>query len=75
VDQEYLRRLLAPTMLIAAQNDSVSVRKNQDALEHIRGTKRLELVPADALFANQHTLHEVGRLAGEWFAHWLVPIV
>lgn len=73
--QEYLRRLLAPTMLIAAQNDSVSVRMNQDALEHIRGTKRLELVPADALFANQHTLHEVGRLAGEWFAHWLVPIV
>ncbi|HZU03525.1 MAG TPA: hypothetical protein VFA10_27920 [Ktedonobacteraceae bacterium] len=73
--QEYLRRLLAPTMLIAAQNESVSVRMNQDALDHIRGAKRLELVPADALFANQHTLDEVARLAGEWFAHWLVPIV
>lgn len=73
--QEYLPRLLAPTMFIAAQNDSVSVRMNQDALEHIRGAKRLELVPADALFANQHTLDQVARLTGEWFAHWLVPIV
>ncbi len=73
--QEYLSRLLAPTMLIAAQNDSISVSMNQDALEHIRGAKRLELVPADSLFANQYALHEVARLAGEWFARWLVPIV
>ena len=73
--KEYLRRLLAPTMLIAAQDDSVSVRMNQDALEHIRGVKRLELVPAESLFANQSTLHEVGRLPGEFFARWMVPIV
>lgn len=73
--QEYLPRLLAPTMLIAAQNESVSVSMNQNALEHIRGAKRFELVPAASLFANQHTLDEVACLARQWFAHWLMPIV
>ncbi len=61
--EKYLRRLLAPTMLIAAQNASVSVSMNQEALEHIRGANRLELVPADSLFASQYMLHEATRLA------------
>jgi hypothetical protein len=47
---------------------------NQRALRHLRGTKELIIVPsATHLFEEPGALEEVARLAGEWFARYLVP--
>jgi putative phosphoribosyl transferase len=74
--QDYLRSILAPTMLIVAQNDTAPVRRHQDTLEQLTVDKQFEQIPGvGSLFENWHALDEVARLAGQWFSRWLIPIV
>jgi dienelactone hydrolase len=74
--QEYLSRILAPTMLIVAQNDTAAVRRHQDTLGQLTVDKQFEQIPdVSSLFESAHALNEVARLAGQWFTRWLIPIV
>ncbi|GHO83515.1 dienelactone hydrolase family protein [Dictyobacter formicarum] len=73
---EYAPRVLAPTLLLAAEGDKDAVEHNRRLLDLLTSEKKLEIVPGEAaLFENQHGFDEVARLVGGWFAHWLVPIV
>jgi putative phosphoribosyl transferase len=74
--QEYLSRILAPTMLIVAQNDTATVRRHQDTLGQLTVDKQFEQIPGvSSLFEDTRALNEVARLAGQWFTRWLIPIV
>lgn len=73
---EYAPRVLAPTLLLAAEGDKDAVEHNRRLLDLLTSEKKLEVVPGEAsLFETQHGFDEVARLVGGWFAHWLVPIV
>ena len=74
--QDYLSRILAPTMLIVAQNDTAAVKRHSDTLGQLTIDKQFEQIPnVSSLFENAPALDEVARLAGQWFTRWLVPIV
>jgi putative phosphoribosyl transferase len=74
--QDYLSRILAPTILIVAQHDTAAVRRHQDTLGQLTVDKQFEQIPdVSSLFENAHTRDEVARLAGQWFTRWLTPIV
>jgi putative phosphoribosyl transferase len=52
------------------------VDMNREALEQIRGEKRLEIVPgATHLFEEPGALERVAWLAASWFVHYLGPVV
>jgi putative phosphoribosyl transferase len=69
-----LSRVQAPTLLIVGGNDVPVIGLNQEALEQLRVTKRLEIVPgATHLFEEPGTLEEVARLARSWFQRYLTP--
>ena len=71
-----LRRILAPTMLIAAQQDTNAVQQNQQALEGLTQPTRFEQIAGvNALFSSQDSIGRIAQLAGEWFAQHLEPIV
>ncbi|GCE19796.1 dienelactone hydrolase family protein [Dictyobacter kobayashii] len=73
---DYAPRVLAPTLLLAAEGDQEAVDHHRRLLEGLQAEKQLEIVPGEAsLFENQHAFDEVARLVGGWFSHWLVPIV
>ncbi|GLV58937.1 DeoR family transcriptional regulator [Dictyobacter sp. S3.2.2.5] len=73
---EYAPRVLAPTLLLAAEGDKDAVEHHRHLLDLLTGEKKLEIVPGEnALFENQRGFDEVARLVGGWFAQWLVPIV
>jgi dienelactone hydrolase len=68
----YLSRVRAPTLLIVGQQDDVVVELNRAALQHLRGEKRLEIVPgATHLFEEPGTLEAAARLARDWFERYL----
>ena len=74
--EDALRRILAPTMLIAAQQDTNAVQQNQQALENLTQTKRFEQIPGvNTLWTSQDSIARIAQLAGEWFAQHLEPIV
>lgn len=74
--REHLGDILAPVLLIAAGSDRNAVQANQDALAALKGQKEFETIAGvSALFANQRSIDEVIRLAGEWFTRWLVTII
>jgi putative phosphoribosyl transferase len=61
-----------PTMLIVGSRDEDVLQLNREALEHLPGTKRLEIVEgASHLFEEPGTLEEVARLARDWFHAYL----
>lgn len=71
-----LPRVTAPTLLIVGGNDFPVVDMNREALEQIRGEKRLEIVPgATHLFEEPGALELVARLAASWFVRYLDPVV
>ncbi len=70
---KHLGSVLAPTLLIAAENDEHAVKANQEALAALKGQKEIGTVAGD-LFADQNSVDEVIRLAGAWFTRWLVTI-
>ena len=70
------RRILAPTMLIAAQQDTNAIQQNQQAMESLTQTKRFEQIAGvNTLFSSKESITRIAQLAGEWFAQHLEPIV
>lgn len=67
-----LRRVQAPTLLIVGERDIPVIRKNQDAMGHMRAPVELRIVPgATHLFEEPGALEEVARLAREFFLRHL----
>ena len=62
-----LPRVQAPTLLIVGGNDEVVIEMNRDAMQQMRATVKLEIVPgATHLFEERGTLEQVSRLAVGW---------
>jgi putative phosphoribosyl transferase len=69
-----LPRVTAPTLLVVGENDDTVRKLNQDALQKMRTTGELVIVPrATHLFEEPGTLEEVARLAARWFTRYLHP--
>ncbi|MFZ5931969.1 MAG: dienelactone hydrolase family protein [Pseudomonadota bacterium] len=69
-----LRRVTAPTLLIAGGQDFEVLSLNQAALAELRCAKALEIVPgATHLFEEQGALEQVIELARDWFLAHLRP--
>ncbi|MGZ6290207.1 MAG: dienelactone hydrolase family protein [Bdellovibrionota bacterium] len=63
-----LRSVTAPTLLIVGGEDYGVIELNQEALDALTCTKRLEIVPgATHLFEEPGTLERVAELATGWF--------
>ena len=69
-----LARVAAPTLLVVGGRDEIVLDLNRRALEELRCTKRLEVVPgATHLFEEPGALDAVAALARDWFARCLAP--
>ncbi|MDR5710103.1 MAG: alpha/beta fold hydrolase [Armatimonadota bacterium] len=67
-----LPRVRAPTLLIVGGADLPVLALNEEALQHLRCEKRLEVIPgAGHLFEEPGALEAVARLAAEWFGRYL----
>ena len=70
-----LPEVIAPTLLIVGGFDTPVIQMNRDAMKHMRGEVKLEIVPgATHLFEEPGTLERVANLAGDWFAYYLRPV-
>lgn len=70
---EDLPSVQAPTLLIVGGDDNVVITLNQEALNRLRCTKELVIIPgATHLFPERGALEEVARLAQRWFSRHLV---
>ena len=59
------------TLRVGGLDDTV-IELNRQAYEELKTEKHLEIVPgATHLFEEPGTLHEVARLAGQWFGRCL----
>ena len=64
-------RVTAPTLCIVGALDSTVLELNATALRDMRAIRELVIVPgAGHLFEEPGALHEVSRLAGQWFARY-----
>jgi putative phosphoribosyl transferase len=67
-----LHKVKAPSLLIVGGDDFGVIELNEEALDALVCTKKLEIVPhATHLFEEPGCLEEVTRLAAEWFVHFL----
>jgi len=67
-----LRRVKAPTLLIAGGEDEQVIELNREALAEMRCEKEIAIVPgATHLFEEPGALEEVSSLALNWFARHL----
>ena len=65
---EALARVRAPTLLIVGEEDRSGIEFNRSALARLSCEKDLAVVRGGTnLGEQQHTLHEVARLAARWF--------
>ncbi len=72
---EFLGRVRRPTLLIVGQRDTVVIELNREAMEHLAGEARLEIVPgASHLFEEPGSLEQVASLAKDWFLLHVRPI-
>ena len=63
-----LANVRSPTLLIVGSLDDVVIELNRQAYENIHAEKHLAIVDgATHLFEEPGTLHEVARLAAQWF--------
>lgn len=68
----YLTQVRAPTLLIVGSADPLVLDLNQDALDRMRGPRKLSVVPgATHLFEEPGALEQAARLAGEWLTRHL----
>jgi dienelactone hydrolase len=68
-----LPQVRAPTLLIVGGADEPVIGMNKEALDRLQAEARLEIVPgATHLFEEPGAMEEVARLAGEWFARYLI---
>ena len=71
VDSAVRARVSAPTLCIVGALDREVLELNADALRDMRAIRELVIVPgAGHLFEEPGALHEVSRLAGQWFARY-----
>ena len=67
-----LTGVLAPTLLIVGGLDTTVLHMNREAMGHIRGEVRLEIVAgATHLFEEPGALEQVAFLSGQWFVRHL----
>ena len=67
-----LTRVRAPTLLLVGGNDHAVIEMNRTALDQLRCSKHLEIVPgASHLFEEPGALEDVGRHARDWFERHL----
>lgn len=65
----YLDAVTVPTLLLVGGADGVVIDLNREALDALRCTKKLEIIPgATHLFEEEGTLEQVAELAADWFA-------
>lgn len=70
-----LLRVKIPTLLIVGGRDTPVIEMNQEALDKLRGEKKMVIIPgATHLFEEPGTLEEVARLAADWFVLYLGKI-
>lgn len=73
--RDYVPRVLAPTLLLAAEGDHAAVQANQELGNVLQARKSIEVIAGeDSLFASEHGFAEAVRLIGGWFTQWLIPI-
>jgi len=72
---EALARVRAPTLMIVGGNDFGVIELNESARKALVNCEsQLAIVPgATHLFEERGKLEEVARLAGDWFARFLLP--
>ncbi|MCU1242840.1 MAG: putative phosphoribosyl transferase [Candidatus Acidoferrum typicum] len=64
----YLPNVQAPTLLIVGGDDTVVIRLNEEAMQHMVAETKLEIIPgATHLFEEPGTLEKVAQLATVWF--------
>jgi putative phosphoribosyl transferase len=69
---EYLRLVLAPTLLVVGERDEVVLELNRAARHSLNVESRLEIVPgATHLFTEPGALERVATLAADWFTRYL----
>lgn len=74
--QQEANRVVAPTLLVAAERDQEALKANQSLLDVLTAEKQLEQIGgADSLFESKESISEFARRAGAWFTRWLEPIV
>jgi pimeloyl-ACP methyl ester carboxylesterase len=67
-----LAQVRCPTLLIVGGHDEPVIALNQQALDQLRSTKRLVIVPgATHLFEEPGALEQVAELARDWFMQYL----
>lgn len=70
-----LRQVSSPTLLIVGGLDSEVIEMNREALDPLKCTKKLEIVPgATHLFEEPGCLKKVAWLAFEWFTKYFQEI-
>ena len=73
--QDYLPRVLAPTLLIAAQQDAQAVTQSQNVLAQLTKEKQFEQVEGGkSLFETKDSVTKVAQFASAWFNKYLVTI-
>ena len=73
--QDYLRRVLTPTLLIASAQNSQAVAQSQNALEQLPNEKHFEQLEAGtSLFETKENVSKIAQLASQWFSTHLVTI-
>jgi putative phosphoribosyl transferase len=71
---DVLANVQAPTLLIVGEEDKAVIEFNKQAIQQLRATKQLEIVPrATHLFEEPGTLETVALLARNWFLKYLAP--
>lgn len=66
--EQWLEKVIAPTLLIVGGNDFGILDLNRDAAKRLQGTAKLEIVPgAGHLFEEPGALEKVAELATAWF--------
>lgn len=70
--KEMLTKVTAPTLLIVGSLDTGVIELNELALQLLKCTKKIEIVPgATHLFEEPGKLEIVAQLAGDWFLKYL----
>jgi putative phosphoribosyl transferase len=72
--EPHLPGVVAPTLFIVGENDTLAMNVHRTALLRLRVDKQLESITgATDLFGEEGTLAEVTRLTRQWFERYLAP--
>ncbi len=72
---EYLPKVLAPTLLIVGGDDLLVIGMNEEVLSKLKCEKKMTIIPGAAhLFEEPGALEEVARLSEEWFLNYMKKV-